>query len=69
MRHFETQINNTVTYINVKTLFIKKNYKLQVFQKKKEEDVRQLYTRSSITTKKIYDNIARMSMENKKLEN
>ena len=70
MRHFETHINNTVTYINVKTLFIKKNYKLHFFQKKKKpRDVRQLCTRSSITTKKNYDNIARMSMQNKKLEN
>ena len=41
MRHFEIHINNTVTYINVKTLFIKNNNKLHVFQKKKEtRDVR-----------------------------
>ena len=70
MRHFETHINNTVTYINVKNLFIKKIYKLHVFQKKKKtRDVKQSCTGSSITTKKIYENIARMSMQNKKLEN
>ena len=70
MRHFETHINNTKTYINVKTLFINKTYKLYIFEKeKKTRDVRQSCTRSSITTKKIYDNIARMSMQNKKLEN
>ena len=70
MRHFEIHINNTMTYINVKTLFIKNNYKLHVFQKeKKTRDVRQSCTRSSITTKKFYDNIAHMSMQNKKLEN
>ena len=64
MRHFETYINNTLTYIIVKTLFIKKTYKLYVFEKeKKTRDVRQSCTRSSITTKKIYDNIARMSMQ------
>ena len=70
MRHFELHINNTMTYINVKTLFIKNNYKLHVFQKKeKTRDVRQLCTRSSITTKFSYDNIACMSMQNKNLEN
>ena len=71
MRHFETHINNTVTYITVKTLFIKKTYKLYVFEKdKKTRDVRQSCTRSSITTKIFYDNIARMSMQVvKKLEN
>ena len=70
MRHFETHINNTVTSINVKTLFIKKNYKLHVFQKeKKTRDVRQSCTRSSITTNFFYNNIAHMSMQNKKLEN
>ena len=63
MRHFETHINNTVTYINVKTLFIKKTYKLYVFEKeRKTRDVRQSCTR-------FYDNIARMSIQNKKLEN
>ena len=63
MRHFETHINNTLTYITVKTLFIKKTYKLYVFKKeKKTRDVRQSYTRSSITTKFFYDNIAHMSM-------
>ena len=70
MRHFETHINNIVTYIKVKTLFIKKTYKLYIFEKeKKTRDVRQSCTRSSITTKIFYDNIARMSMQNKKLEN
>ena len=64
MRHFETHINNTLTYINVKTLFIKKTYKLYVFEKeKKTRDVRQSCTRSSITTKKFYDNIACMSIQ------
>ena len=68
MRHFETHINNTVTYINVKTLFIKKTYKLYVFEKEKiTRDVRQSCTRSSITTKIFYDNVARMSMQNKKI--
>ena len=69
MRHFETHINNTMTYINVKTLFIKKTYKLYVFEKeKKTRDVRQSCTRSSITTNVFYDIIARMSIQNKKLE-
>ena len=68
MRHFETHINNTLIYITVKTLFIKKTYKLYVFEKdKKTRDVRQSCTRSSITTKIFYDNIARMSMQNKKI--
>ena len=68
MRHFEIHINNTVTYINVKTLFINKTYKLYVFEKeKKTRDVRQSYIRSSITTNFFYDNIARMSMQNKKI--
>ena len=70
MRHFEIYINNTMTYMNVKTLFIKNNYKLHVFQKRKRtRDVRQSCTRSSITTKFCYDNIAHMSMQNKNLEN
>ena len=70
MRHFETHINNTLTYIIVKKLFITKIYKLYVFEKeKKTRDVRQLCTRSSITINFFYDNIARMSMQNKKLEN
>ena len=70
MRHFEIHINNTMTYINVKTLFIKNNNKLYIFQKKKKtRDVRQSCTRSSITTKFSYYNIARMSMQNKNLEN
>ena len=68
MRHFETHINNTVTYINVKTLFIKKTYKLYVFEKEKiTRAVRQSCTRSSITTNFFYNNIARMSMQNKKI--
>ena len=36
MRNFEIHINNTITYINVKTLFIKNNYKLHDFQKRKK---------------------------------
>ena len=64
MRHFETHINNTLTYITMKTLFIKKTYKLSVLGKeKKTRDVRQSCTRSSITTNFFYDNIARMSMQ------